>query len=127
MIIDSKTIAIDFDGTIVENKYPKIGKPLPFAFETLKMLQQDGHRLILWTVRQGNELKVAIDFCKERGIEFYAVNESFPGEDDSGSRKLNVDYFIDDRNLPGFPGWGEVYQLLNPERTIPKKKRWGLF
>ena len=45
-------IAIDFDGTIVEHAYPKIGKPIPFAIETLKMLQNDGHQLILWTVRR---------------------------------------------------------------------------
>jgi hydroxymethylpyrimidine pyrophosphatase-like HAD family hydrolase len=47
------TLAIDFDGTIVEDAYPKIGKPNPFAFETLKKQQQDGHRLILWTYRYG--------------------------------------------------------------------------
>ena len=45
------TIAVDFDGTIVEHNYPKIGREIPFAVETLKMLAQDGHRLILWSVR----------------------------------------------------------------------------
>lgn len=128
MIIDSKTIAIDFDGTIVENRYPRIGKPLPFAFETLKMLQKDGHRLILWTVRDGKELKEAVDFCRERSIEFYAINESFPGESQTSAvRKINVDYFIDDRNLPGFPGWGEIYQQFNAGEKPRKQKKWGLF
>jgi len=50
-------IAVDFDGTIVEDAYPKVGKPILFAFETLKKLQEDGHRLILWTYRSGNKLK----------------------------------------------------------------------
>lgn len=47
-------IAVDFDGTIVEHKYPEIGRELPFAIETLKKLQQERHRLILWSVREGN-------------------------------------------------------------------------
>ena len=49
-------IAVDFDGTIVEHEYPAIGKPIPFAIETLLHLQKDGHRLILWTVRRGDLL-----------------------------------------------------------------------
>ena len=51
-------IAVDFDGTIVEHKYPEIGRELPFAIETLKKLQQERHRLILWSVREG-ELAVS--------------------------------------------------------------------
>ena len=47
------TIAIDFDGTIVEHRYPEIGREIPFAIETLKRLIKDGHKLILWTVREG--------------------------------------------------------------------------
>ena len=47
------TIAVDFDGTIVEHMYPKIGEERPFAIETLKMLIAEQHRLILWTVREG--------------------------------------------------------------------------
>ena len=65
-------IAVDFDGTIVEHKYPEIGRELPFAIETLKKLQQERHRLILWSVREGKLLQEAVDFCRERGLEFYA-------------------------------------------------------
>jgi hypothetical protein len=127
------TLAIDFDGTIVEDAYPKIGKPNPFAFETLKKLQQDGHRLILWTYRYGKTLQNAVDFCKKNGLEFYAVNCSFPNEDydSKKSRKINADLFIDDRNIGGFYGWGEIYQLLSESDnplSLPKKKRFfGLF
>ena len=127
------TLAIDFDGTIVEDAYPKIGKPNLFAFETLKKLQQDGHRLILWTYRHGKTLQEAVDFCKENGLEFYAVNNSFPNEvyDPNKSRKINADLFIDDRNVGGFYGWGEIYQLLSEDDnplSLPKKKRfYGLF
>ncbi|MDC0629632.1 MAG: hydrolase [Flavobacteriaceae bacterium] len=127
------TLAIDFDGTIVEDAYPKIGKPNPFAFETLKKLQQDGHRLILWTYRYGKTLQEAVDFCKKNGLEFYAINCSFPNEeyDSKKSRKINADLFIDDRNIGGFYGWGEIYQLLSESDnplSLPKKKRFfGLF
>ena len=46
-------IAVDFDGTIVEHRYPNIGEEKPFAIETLKMLIRDHHQLILWSVREG--------------------------------------------------------------------------
>jgi len=129
----SLTLAIDFDGTIVEDAYPKIGKPNAFAFETLKKLQQNGHRLLLWTYRHGKSLDEAVAFCKKNGLEFYAVNCSFPNEvfDPKKSRKINADLFIDDRNVGGFYGWGEVYQLLtesdNPLSIKRKKRFFGLF
>ena len=66
------TIAVDFDGTIVTHEYPKIGTEIPFAIETLKMLIRDHHRLILWSVREGHLLQEAVDWCKERGVEFQA-------------------------------------------------------
>ena len=128
------TIAVDFDGTIVEDAYPQVGKPKLFAIETLKMLQEKRHKLILWTYRSGKRLDDAVRFCEENGIELYAVNKSYPEEvmDDTISRKINADVFIDDRNVGGFPGWGEVYQLLNPSadpESLKKrqKKGGGLF
>ena len=109
-------IAIDFDGTLVEHKYPEIGKEIPFAFETLRRLQQDKHRLILWTVREGCLLDEAITFCRERGIEFYAINRDYPEEEKGAnrhySRKLKADLFIDDRNLGGLPDWGTIYEMI---------------
>lgn len=111
----NKKLAIDFDGTIVEDAYPGIGKAQPFAFETLKRLESKGYRLILWTYRHGKRLEEAVKFCRKNGIEFYAVNSSFEGEvfdGDTQSRKLDADIFIDDRNLGGFPGWGEVYEII---------------
>ncbi len=109
-------IAIDFDGTLVEHKYPEIGKEIPFAFETLKRLQADGHRLILWSVREGRLLDEAVAYCRERGIEFYAINRDYPEEEKGAnrhySRKLKVDLFIDDRNLGGLPDWGTIYEMV---------------
>ncbi len=109
-------IAVDFDGTIVEHEYPKIGKEKLFAFRTLQQLEKMGARLILWTFRSGKELDEAVEFCKKNGIEFYAVNKSYPEEilDETVSRKINADIFIDDKNIGGFPGWSEVWQILYP-------------
>lgn len=109
-------IAIDFDGTIVEHAYPKIGKPIPFAIETLLQIQKDGHKLILWTVRRGRLLQDAIDYCAQRGLYFYAENENYRGENkelgEDVSRKLSVDLFIDDRNLGGLPDWSVIYNAV---------------
>ena len=116
-------IAVDFDGTIIEHRYPQIGKEKLLAFETLKALQKQGHLLILWTFRSGKELDEAVEFCANHGLEFYAVNKNFPEEkfDESISRKINADVYIDDRNVGGFLGWGEIYQLLSNE--IPENER----
>ncbi len=118
-------IAVDFDGTIVEHEYPAIGKVRPFAFQTLKMLQEKGHLLILWTYRSGKLLDEAIEFCKCNGIEFYAVNSDYPGQvyDNIKSRKIDCDYYIDDRNIGGLPAWGEIYHLIHPEDGEVKSSR----
>ena len=122
---DHLIIAIDFDGTIVEDAYPGIGKPMIFAFETIKKLQENGHRIILWTYRSGRKLNEAVAFCNENGIEFYAVNKNYPEEEFDGkiSRKIHADLFIDDRNVGGFLGWTEIYQLIFNRTPVPLKKR----
>jgi len=124
----SLIIGIDFDGTIVEDAFPKIGKPMLFAFETLKKLQSEGHRLILWTYRSGHKLEEAVDFCLQNGIEFYAINKNFPEEEyrAKDSRKIHADLFIDDRNIGGFLGWTEIYKLIFDYEPEVKKKK-GFF
>jgi hypothetical protein len=109
-------IAVDFDGTIVEHAYPKIGKEKLFAFQTLKELDRLGAILILWTIRTGAELNEAVEYCRMNGVEFYAVNKNYPEEivDETVSRKINADIYIDDKNIGGFPGWSGVWQILKP-------------
>lgn len=138
------TIAIDFDGTIVTHEYPKIGKEIPFAIDTLKRLVNEGHHnLILWTVREGELLDEAVEYCRERGLEFYAINSNYPtGEVITDQpRKLMADLFIDDRNLGGLPDWGVIYRMVMsgdpfsplssdfiPDATKQKKRKlFGLF
>ena len=138
------TIAVDFDGTIVEHRYPAIGNELPFATDTLKMLIAEHHKLILWTVREDELLQEAVDWCKERGVEFYAINRDYPEEslenNNHFSRKLKVDMWIDDRNIGGLPDWGTIYRMIKENKTWediinedllsdsgrekPKKKWW---
>jgi len=128
-------IAVDFDGTIVEHKYPEIGKEVLFAFETLRALQKQNHQLILWTFRSGRELDDAVEYCRRNGVVFYAINSSYPEEEfdeEYDSRKIDADIFIDDRNIGGLPPWGEIYQMINPQaaptledelKSLPTKKR----
>ncbi len=113
----SLVIAVDFDGTIVDHEYPRIGAEKLFAFQTLRALQDKGHRLILWTIRDGKTLEDAVEYCRNNGIEFYAVNENFPNEgfEPGQSRKVNADIFIDDRNVGGFLGWGEIWNAIEGE------------
>ncbi len=115
------TIAIDFDGTIVEHRYPEIGPERPFAIDTLKMLINDRHRLILWSVREGKLLDEAVEWCRERGVEFWAVNRDYPEEtlqnNQHFSRKLKVDMFIDDRNIGGLPDWGTIYRMITQRQS----------
>ena len=144
-------IGVDFDGTIVEDRYPEIGPEIPFATDTLKMLINERHRLILWTVREGKQLEEALAWCRERGVEFYAVNRDYPEETFNNnqhfSRKLKADVWIDDRNLGGLPDWGTIYRMITRKKTWqdlineelqsatlnsyenmnPKKKPWWRF
>ncbi len=117
-------IAVDFDGTIVEHRYPEIGREIPFAVETLKKLIEDRHQLILWSVREGRLLDEAVEWCRQRGVEFYAVNKDFPEEDTDKnrhySRKLKADLFIDDRNLGGLPDWGTIYRMIKEKKSMAK-------
>ena len=111
---NSKTIAIDFDGTIVEHDFPRIGKEMLFAFATIKELNKKGHKLILWTYRTGDLLNEAVEYCRKNGVEFYAVNKNYPEEQmtEGTARKLIADIFIDDRNVGGFPGWSTVWNRI---------------
>jgi len=121
-------IAVDFDGTIVEHCYPAIGETKLFAFETLKELQKRGFLLILWTFRTGKELEEAVEFCRINGVEFYAVNKSYPEEilDENTSRKIDADIFIDDRNLGGFIDWSKVWQMMFPESNMIELEKQAL-
>ena len=113
-------IAVDFDGTIVEHRFPEIGKEIPFATDTLRKLISEQHRLVLWTVRSGRLLDEALEWCRQRGVEFYAVNRDYPDQEFSEDmpRKIKVDMVIDDRNVGGLPDWGIIYEIIHRNITF---------
>ena len=98
-------IAVDFDGTLCEFAFPKIGEQTPDKKElmdTLIQMRKEEHKIILWTNRGDNEeypvLTEAINWCKEKGLEFDAVNQNLPDQKKlSGpSPKVMADIYIDD-------------------------------
>ena len=102
------TIAVDFDGTLCEFAFPKIGeqnKSHKKLMNQLIKLREDGHKLILWTNRGDNDeypvLTEAVEWCKEKGLEFDSVNENLKEQKKlSGySPKIMADVYIDDKAL----------------------------
>lgn len=105
---DKLVIAVDFDGTLCEYAFPKIGKQTEDQKNLVKFLiklRKDGHKLILWTNRGDNDkypvLTEAINWCKKLGLEFDSVNENLPGQKKiSGpSPKVMADIYLDDKAL----------------------------
>jgi hypothetical protein len=103
-----KNIAVDFDGTLCEYAFPKIGSQTSEQKELLELLielKKDGHKIILWTNRGDNDkykvLTEAIDWCRSKGLEFDAINENLPDQEKiSGySPKIMADFYIDDKAL----------------------------
>lgn len=102
MSVNNMVIAVDFDGTLCKNVYPHIGKPNEPLILNLINQKRLGNKLILWTCRTGEFLDAAVEWCREHGLIFDAVNENVPeaiamyGGD---SRKIYADYYIDDKNV----------------------------
>ena len=97
-----KILAVDFDGTLCENCYPAIGNPKIEIIERLKECQKSGNKLILWTCRSDNYLKDAVDWCKEHGLVFDAVNSNPNCEIakwNNDPRKVGADYYLDDKSI----------------------------
>ena len=114
-------IAVDFDGTIVRHDFPRIGAEAPNAFKVLRKLQEGGHKLILLTMRsdcrERNYLQEAVDFCAERGVRFWAVNNNPEQGSWTSSPKVYAQLYIDDMALgvpmnDGTVDWYVVEQWL---------------
>ena len=100
--MDFKIIAVDFDGTLCENKWPEIGEPNKELIAYLKKRQEAGDKLVLWTCRVGEILDNAVAWSAEQGIIFDAVNENLPEVVSSfgtDTRKIFANEYIDDRNF----------------------------
>ena len=106
-------LAIDFDGTVVENCFPQIGPMRKNADVVLRRLADDGHKLVLWTCRRDGLLIDALEYLRNLGVPIEAVNENVPGLSFDTSNKIFYDVLIDDRSLGGLPDdWGDIYSLI---------------
>lgn len=95
-----KAIAVDFDGTLCENKYPKIGKANTSLIKQLTEEQEAGTEIILWTCRSGKLLREAVAWAKRQGLEFDYVNKNTRERIKTyktDPRKISADVYIDDR------------------------------
>lgn len=97
-----KVAAIDFDGTLFEEKYPDIGKPIYKIINFVKYMKSQGVEIILYTNREGELLKNAVEACKRVGLVFDAINENLKWRIDlygSDCRKIGADIYIDDKAI----------------------------
>ena len=121
-------VGIDFDGTIVEHRYPDVGPPVPMALTTMRELIASGHKIILWTMRDGAYLQDAVVYLEKNGIELCGVNSN-PDQDWSESPKAYCNLYIDDAALgcpltyPGgerpYVDWTTVYNMLRSRNILP--------
>lgn len=108
-------IAIDFDGTIVEDNYPNIGKLKDYADTVIRNLKDDGHFIIIWTCRTNKPLLEAVDFLHKHDIPFDAVNSHEPKNILSfgmGAVKVYADVYIDNNQVGELPKWTEIYDFV---------------
>ena len=124
--------AIDFDGTLSQHEYPKIGDEIPGAFDVLSELLNAGHQLVLWTMRSGKELKEAVEWCRARGVDFWGENENPEQFEWTESPKAYAHIYIDDAALgcplvypPSddrpFVDWPEVRKRLKKRGYLSKE------
>lgn len=102
-----KIVAVDFDGTLVEDRFPEIGKPFTEMFDICTALKRCGVKIILWTSRDNDtaarNLDAAVEFCRSTGLEFDAVNQNIPeviAMFRNDTRKVYADIYIDDKSIP---------------------------
>jgi len=95
-------MAVDFDGTLCQNRWPRIGKANQPVIDWLIIQHQKGIKLILWTMREGELLDEAVEWCRSHGLTFDAVNDNLPevkARYGNNPRKVFADYYLDDHNL----------------------------
>lgn len=119
------TIAVDFDGTLVENAWPEIGETRLDVLTAVKAAKTAGAKLILWTNRVGARLNDAVEWCRERGLEFDAVNENLPEvlvAFITDTRKIVADIYLDDKAVPPYPAQLSAMVHAAEQRRVPEKK-----
>lgn len=114
-----RQLAVDFDGTIVENAYPLIGKLRKNVKRVLARLRKEGYYIIIWTCRCGEHEQAVINFLAAEGIEYDQINKHHPDVMafyNNDTRKISADIYIDDKQLGGLPeDWETIYQLIHKQ------------
>ena len=98
-------IAVDFDGTLVEDKFPDIGEVRKSVWDEVIRAQERGVKIILWTSRDNDRLKAAVEFCTERGLHFDAINDNLDECKilfDNDTRKVYANEYWDDKAIGSF-------------------------
>lgn len=119
-------IAVDFDGTISRGKFPAIDGEQPYAGQVLRKLHEDGHYIIIWTCRCGDQLLSAINWMLERKIPFDRINDQNPDnirQYGEGGKKVYAHCYIDDKNIGGFPGWLQCQKEIERMETEYKAQQ----
>ena len=121
ILVNKIIIAVDFDGTLCENRFPNIGEPNVELIDALRIMKRAGHTLILWTCREGVDLDEAVDWCKLRGLEFDYVNTDDPNIPWIPGRKIVADIYIDDRAYSP-EQFCTYYDMLRSTRMLDLRK-----
>lgn len=102
----NQIIAVDFDGTLCKQAWPEIGEANTRLIDHLRQRKAGGARLILWTNREGDLLKAAVEWCERWGLTFDAINANLPemiALYNNDCRKINADIYIDDKAVNPIP------------------------
>jgi len=117
-------LAIDFDGTICENAFPKIGNLINEADVYIRKLFKDGHEIVINTCRSGKYEGIAQDFLDENDIPYHYINSNLPRlivKYTQDCRKISADIYIDDKCLMGLPSWKKIYKIIKKKNEKTNK------
>lgn len=128
-------IAVDFDGILCENAFPRIGKPIHPMVSFVRELIDEGHEVVLWTSRVEQQLDEAVAWCEDRGLHFCAVNDNAPsnkkkyeGVYSTPTRKIYADVYIDDHD-PSFIAfercWNTDWAMKNTIEYVRRIIQWN--
>ena len=104
-------IAVDFDGTIHDGQWPRIGEAMPGAREAINALRAEGHYIIIWTCREGRQQTEMVNWLLEKGIGFDRINDHQPDQVvayGSDARKVYAHCYVDDKNVGGMLPWKDI-------------------
>lgn len=114
MKLEHEVLGLDFDGTVVGEDFPRIGKLRDGAHRVLHKYKRAGGTIILWTCREGPTLVDAVRFCLANDIPIDYVNENIPGriaKYSNDPRKIGCDLFFDDKTIGG-ADWDALEKYL---------------